>query len=144
MSWSHGALKSVPILNTISAATSRAPSSNGRWVKSTQAPPISSAIPWAPYLGFMAARVFLQSLRRDGSSPPCEPPRGSTDGFAAAGLSAAFYLPVSHVLRPWTPSVIETAIDRALPLAKPRGDAAHQHADYALAWGSLVVMMCIR
>ena len=59
---------------------------------------------------------------------------------AQLGLSHRFYLPISHVLEPWTPSVIESALDRLLPQSKRENAAPRIRRDVLLAWGSLGVM----
>lgn len=60
------------------------------------------------------------------------------------GLPASFYLPISHVLEPWTPAVIEGAIERVLPLRKDsglrEGARARIATRVALAWTSLLAL----
>lgn len=56
------------------------------------------------------------------------------------GLPRAFYLPVSHVLEPWTPAVIATALDRVLPLPRPADATMHIARNVALAWAALAAM----
>ncbi len=60
------------------------------------------------------------------------------------GLPASFYLPISHVLEPWTPAVIEGAIERVLPLRKDSGQREAARARIgtrvALAWSSLLAL----
>jgi pimeloyl-ACP methyl ester carboxylesterase len=57
------------------------------------------------------------------------------------GLPEVFYLPVSHLLEPWTPSVIDRAMSRLLPEAS--SDRAAIETKVVLAWSSFAVMMAI-
>ncbi len=60
------------------------------------------------------------------------------------GLPDVFYLPVSHVLEPWTPSVIDAAADKLLPGTGTRGTGTPAVArDVVLAWTSLAVMIAL-
>lgn len=56
------------------------------------------------------------------------------------GLPRAFYLPISHVLEPWTPVVIDATLDRLLPATRSQHAAQHIAVNVALAWCSLAVM----
>ncbi len=61
------------------------------------------------------------------------------DAHRALGLPDTFYLPVSHVLEPWTPSVVCEAVSRLLPTT--RGARSPVVTRIALAWGSVGAMM---
>lgn len=79
-----------------------------------------------------------------GQSVPCEDRRmvyGQV--HKQLGLPAAMYLPVSHVLEPWTPSVIATALDRGLPLTGPSGATQRITLRIALAGGSFAVLLSV-
>ena len=137
----HGASSPVPILNTISAM--RAALHVERALGQSAEHTYFVGHSMGAYLGCGSAFSCSHCVAI-GQSVPCEDRRMIYGRLhQQLGLSAAFYLPVSHVLEPWTPSVIETAIDRALPLAKPKGATLRISMRIALAWGSLVVMMCI-
>ena len=59
----------------------------------------------------------------------------------ALGLPDAFYLPVSHLLEPWTPSVVDRAMSRLLgPDPEARTAIATK---LGLAWSSFAVMVAI-
>ncbi len=77
-----------------------------------------------------------------GQGVACDPSRivyGSV--HRDLGLPDAFYLPVSHVLEPWTPSVIDHAMSRLLPSAEP--DRGAIVTKLVLAWSSFAVMMAV-
>lgn len=57
------------------------------------------------------------------------------------GLPEIFYLPVSHLLEPWTPSVVDRAMSRLLPAAS--SDRAAIETKVFLAWSSFAVMMVL-
>ncbi len=61
------------------------------------------------------------------------------DVHRALGLPDVFYAPVSHLLEPWTPSVVREAVSRLLPKT-PRAQSL-TITRIALAWGSLGAMM---
>lgn len=52
----------------------------------------------------------------------------------ALGLGDGFYLPVSHVAEPWTPSVVRAALDRTLPGTSA---SARLTLQIALAWAGV-------
>jgi pimeloyl-ACP methyl ester carboxylesterase len=57
------------------------------------------------------------------------------------GLPEVFYLPVSHLLEPWTPSVVDRAMSRLLPGAS--SDRGAIEMKVCLAWTSFAVMMVL-
>ena len=79
-----------------------------------------------------------------GHHSPCAPDRQIFgDLHRQWGLSSAFYLPISHVLEPWTPSVLAAAVDRALPSLKTPGTQPRIARRVALAWGSLLLAAAV-
>lgn len=56
----------------------------------------------------------------------------------ALGLPSSFYLPVSHVLEPWTPQVLDTALNRVLPSAQETRSRIATRV--VLAWSSFAVL----
>lgn len=58
----------------------------------------------------------------------------------ALGLSDAYYVPVSHVLEPWTPSVVDETMTRLLPMQRPAPARARVGLTVGLAWTSFAVM----
>jgi len=77
-----------------------------------------------------------------GQRVACDPSRivyGSL--HRSLGLPEVFYLPVSHVTETWSPSVLDRAMSRLLPLA--RADRMAIATKLLLAWGSFAVMTAI-
>lgn len=73
-----------------------------------------------------------------GQTVPCEARRMVWgDVHRGLGLPEVFYLPVSHVIEPWTPSVVREAISRILPSEASAATAAR----IALAWASFAATM---
>ncbi|AKU95264.1 hypothetical protein AKJ09_01928 [Labilithrix luteola] len=92
------------------------------------------------YLGAGAAFPCGASIAI-GNPVPCGESRivwGSV--HRSLGLSDRFYV-LSHVLEPWTPSVVETAVDRLLPGTHSSGGAITIRI--ALSWASFGAMMLL-
>lgn len=137
----HGASSPVPIRNTIAAMRGALHIERSLGIGQERTYFVGHSM--GAYLGCGEAFSCSHCVAI-GQSVPCEQHRMVRGRIhEQLGLPPAFYLPVSHVLEPWTPSIIEAAVDRVLPLPKPKGAAGRITAKIALAWGSFAVMMCL-